>query len=73
MTVMNALQCASHIAALWTTDTNVYMRYCIYVYPFVTGLAISNFLLDLIVLVIPLPQVSTMLRYQGGDLMLNAA
>lgn len=57
MTVMNAAQCGSHISKLWTTNVEDYLKYCIYVFPFVTGFAISNFLLDLLVLVLPIPKI----------------
>lgn len=57
MTVMNALQCGSHVSALWTTEVSAYLEYCIYAFPFLTGFAISNFLLDLLVLAVPLPKV----------------
>ena len=57
MTVMNALQWRSHESALWTTNVDMYLGYCIYAFPFVTGFAISNFLLDLLILILPLRQV----------------
>lgn len=57
MTVMNALQCGSHISTLWGTSVLDYLEYCIYVFPFLTGFAISNFLLDLIILALPIPKV----------------
>lgn len=57
MTVMNALQCGSHISALWTTNVSDYLEYCIYAFPFVMGFAISNFLLDLLILALPVPKV----------------
>lgn len=34
-----------------------YLEYCIYAFPFVMGFAISNFLLDLLILALPIPQV----------------
>jgi hypothetical protein len=55
MTIMNGLQCGTHISALWNSD---FLKYCIYVYPFEEGFAISNFLLDLFIILIPLPKVS---------------
>lgn len=57
MTVMNALQCGSHISTLWGISISNYLEYCIYVFPFITGFAISNFLLDLIILALPIPKV----------------
>ena len=58
MTLMNALQCGSDISALWSTDAEEPMAKCIYVYSYEMGFAISNFLLDLIVIVLPIPKVS---------------
>ena len=57
MTIMNGLQCGSDISALWSTDTDVYVMKCIYAFPFEEGFAISNFLLDLMVLILPIPKV----------------
>ena len=58
MTVMNGVQCGSHFSMLWA-DVSQYIEYCIYVFPFVMGFAISNFLLDLLILALPLPKVRT--------------
>ena len=57
MTLMNALQCGSHITALWAGTIENYLEYCIYTFPFVMGFAISNFLLDLLILVLPMKKV----------------
>lgn len=57
MTVMNAVQCGSHIATLWTSRVEDYLEYCIFVFPFLVGFAISNFLLDLLILVLPIPKI----------------
>lgn len=57
MTVMNGAQCGSHFSMLWAEDVSQYIEYCIYVFPFVMGFAISNFLLDLLILALPLPMV----------------
>jgi len=57
MTVMNALQCGGHISALWTTTKSVDVKLCIYAYPFEIGFAISNFLLDLLIIIMPIPKV----------------
>ena len=55
MTVMNGLQCGSDISALWGDQ---YDAKCIYVFPFEIGFAISNFLLDLSIILLPLPKVN---------------
>lgn len=77
MTVMNAVQCGSHIPTLWTSRVEDYLEYCIFVFPFLVGFAISNFLLDLLILVLPIPKVRVdfeMSRYesrlQASDLVL---
>ncbi|CAF9908320.1 MAG: hypothetical protein ALECFALPRED_004379 [Alectoria fallacina] len=57
MTVMNAIQCGSHISTLWTISVSDYLEYCIYVFPFLTGFAISNFLLDVLILALPTPKI----------------
>lgn len=58
MLIMNGLQCGTHISALWSTVPGSFITYCLYVYPFEEGFAISNFLLDLFIILIPLPRVS---------------
>ena len=57
MTLMNGLACGSHISALWTPPVQNYLKYCIYAFPSLQGFAISNFLLDLLILVLPIPKV----------------
>ena len=71
MTIMNALQCGSHISALWGS-ASVYVEYCIYAFPFLRGFAISNFLLDLLIILLPLPQVNFVLRYRCSLLTKNS-
>lgn len=62
MTVMNAVPCGSHISALWNNSISDYLEYCLYVFPSTVGFAISNFLLDLIVLALPIPKVLVHLK-----------
>ena len=57
MFIMNGVQCGSHLSALWATDPNVYDQYCIYTFPWETGFAISNFTLDLFIILLPFPKV----------------
>ena len=57
MTLMNGLQCGTHISALWSVGAATYQEYCIYVFPFEMGFAISNFLLDFLILVLPIQKV----------------
>lgn len=57
MLIMNGAQCGSHISTLWTTSVSDYIEYCIYTFPWLMGFAISNFLLDLMILALPLPKI----------------
>ena len=57
MLIMVGLQCGSHLSALWTSVLSVYVKYCTHAFPFVLGFVISNFLLDLLILLLPVPQV----------------
>jgi len=47
-------QCGSHISALWDGS---YLEYCTHSFPYLYGLAISDFLLDIWILVLPFPQI----------------
>ena len=71
MTLMNALACGSHISALWTPPVQNYLKYCIYAFPSLQGFAISNFLLDLLILVLPIPKVR--IESDTGDLRLSGS
>ena len=68
MMIMNGVQCGSHISALWTIDIENYLIYCVHVFPFLNGFAISNFLLDLLILTLPLPKVRASIRRDGQDI-----
>ena len=57
MTLMNGLQCGNNISALWATDPAIYVQNRVYVFPFESGFAISNFLLDFFIILLPLPKV----------------
>lgn len=48
------LQCGTHYSALWDGDYN---KYCHISIPFIYGLTISEFLLDVWVLMLPIPVV----------------
>jgi hypothetical protein len=59
MLIMNSLQCGSHISALWT-GYDVWSEYCATLSPnFEDAFSISNFILDLWILILPLPKVSS--------------
>lgn len=51
---LTGFQCGTHFSALW--DGN-YERYCTLSFPFLYGLAISDFLLDIWILSLPVPRV----------------
>ena len=57
MTIMNALQCGNNILVLWSVDLAIYVQNCVYVFPFESGFAIFNFLLDFFIILMPLPKV----------------
>ncbi|KAL8830371.1 MAG: hypothetical protein Q9191_001481 [Dirinaria sp. TL-2023a] len=59
MFIMNALQCGSHISALWASTASVYVKYCTHTFPFEEGFSVSNFLLDLFILLLPIPREDT--------------
>ena len=56
MILMNSLQCGKKIDALWT-GSDQFLIYCNYVVPYEEAFAITNFLLDLWILLLPLPKV----------------
>lgn len=72
MIIMNSLQCGSHIAALWV-GYDVWSVYCSVMSPaFEEAFAISNFLLDLWILLLPLPNVSfRVLKLRKRDLVIG--
>lgn len=47
-------QCGTHFSALWN---GTYAQYCYLSFPYLYGLAISDFLLDVWILVLPVPLV----------------
>ena len=47
-------QCGTHFAALWD---ETYAQYCFLSFPYLYGLAISDFLLDIWILALPIPLV----------------
>jgi hypothetical protein len=59
--IMSFFECGTHISAEWTSDAAVAAKYCTHNYPVLEGLAISDFLLDIFVLLLPIPKV----RYQS--------
>ena len=56
MILMNSLQCGTHISALWD-GTDAFMLYCGRVQPYEQAFAISNALLDLWVITLPIPKI----------------
>ncbi len=47
-------QCGTHFSALWD---GTYRQYCTLSFPFLYGLAVSDFLLDVWILALPIPGV----------------
>ena len=55
--IMSFFECGTHISAEWTSDTKIAAKYCTHNYPVLEGLAISDFLLDFWILILPIPKV----------------
>lgn len=51
---LTGFQCGTHFSALWD---GYYVQYCTISFPFLYGLVISDFLLDIWILVLPIPGV----------------
>ncbi|KAM7196229.1 hypothetical protein V8F33_006341 [Rhypophila sp. PSN 637] len=51
---LTGFQCGTHFTALWD---GTYLEYCTISFPFLIGLAISDFLLDVWIVSIPIPSV----------------
>jgi len=57
MIIMNSLQCGTHLNALWTSE-DAYFTYCATISPkYQEASALSNVLLDVLILVLPLPKI----------------
>ncbi|TEY32148.1 hypothetical protein BOTCAL_0750g00010 [Botryotinia calthae] len=55
--LLSGLQCGTHFSALWTSAAN-YEKYCEKTsYPFLLSLTISDFLLDLWTICLPIPKI----------------
>ncbi|KAI0909853.1 hypothetical protein F4823DRAFT_592806 [Ustulina deusta] len=52
---LTGFQCGTHLSALWDGS---YAEYCILSFPFLYGLVISDFILDIWLLVLPIPNIS---------------
>ncbi|OTB03440.1 hypothetical protein M426DRAFT_177781 [Hypoxylon sp. CI-4A] len=51
---LTGFQCGTHFSALWD---GTYLQYCTISFPFLYGLVISDFLLDVWILVLPIPGI----------------
>lgn len=51
---LTGFQCGTHFSALWN---GTYTEYCTISFPFLYGLAVSDFLLDLLILALPIPRI----------------
>jgi hypothetical protein len=58
--ILDLFACGTHIDAAWTGVAS-YLKYCHIATAFEEALAISDFILDVIILLVPLPKVSTLL------------
>lgn len=56
---LTGFQCGSHFSALWN---GTYLQYCTISFPFLYGLVISDLLLDVWILALPVPQVSHLVK-----------
>ncbi|CAG8957410.1 hypothetical protein HYFRA_00011391 [Hymenoscyphus fraxineus] len=52
---LTGFQCGTHFSALWN---GTYLQYCTISFPFLYGLAVSDFLLDVWILVLPIPRIA---------------
>ncbi|KAK6948691.1 hypothetical protein Daesc_010461 [Daldinia eschscholtzii] len=53
-TFLTGFQCGTHFSALWDGS---YTKYCTISFPFLYGLVISDFLLDIWILALPIPNI----------------
>ncbi|KAI1654870.1 hypothetical protein F4813DRAFT_368741, partial [Daldinia decipiens] len=51
---LTGFQCGTHFTALWDGS---YVQYCTISFPFLYGLVISDFLLDVWILILPIPDI----------------
>lgn len=51
---LTGFQCGTHFSALWDGS---YLQYCTISFPFLYGLAVSDFLLDVWILALPIPRI----------------
>ncbi|KAI7778903.1 hypothetical protein LA080_001508 [Diaporthe eres] len=51
---LTGFQCGTHFSALWDGS---YLQYCTVSFPFLYGLAVSDFLLDVWILALPIPRI----------------
>ena len=54
---LTGFQCGTHLSPLWD---GTYLQYCTISFPFLYGLAVSDFLLDVWILAMPIPLVCSM-------------
>ncbi|KAI0972044.1 hypothetical protein F4678DRAFT_460874 [Xylaria arbuscula] len=52
---LTGFQCGTHFSALWDGS---YAEYCVLSFPFLYGLVVSDFILDIWLLVLPIPNIS---------------
>lgn len=58
MIFMNSFQCGTHISALWDSE-EAYLKFCAAINPkYTEASALSNVLLDVFILALPIPKVT---------------
>ena len=62
MSTMNGVQCDSHFFKL-EGGVDDYIKQCIHAFAFATGFAISDFILDFLIILLPVPKVGTSLTW----------
>lgn len=56
--LLAGFECSTHFSALWD---GTYGKYCTISFPYLYGLAISDFLLDVWILALPIPSVCSLM------------
>lgn len=51
---LTGFQCGTHFSALWD---GTYLQYCVLSFPFLYGLAVSDVILDVWILALPIPRI----------------
>jgi len=72
MFLLNSLQCGTHITALWTSPENN-VKYCTKISPkYTQASALSNVLLDVLILALPLPKIFSLHTTTGRKIAISS-